>query len=37
MQTGKKVVNLEDGNVANFYFDEEGVMKPASRSSSMRT
>ena len=27
MQTGKKVVNLEDGNVANFYFDEEGVMK----------
>ena len=27
MQTGKKVVNLEDGNMANFYFDEEGVMK----------
>lgn len=27
MQTGKKVVNLEDGSTANFYFDENGVMK----------
>lgn len=27
MQTGKKVVNLEGGSIANFYFDGDGVMK----------
>lgn len=27
MQTGKKVVNVDNDSVANFYFDEEGVMK----------
>lgn len=27
MQTGLKVVNLEDGGIANFYFGTDGVMK----------
>ena len=27
MQTGLKVVNLEDGEIANFYFAEDGVMR----------
>ena len=27
MQTGLKVVNLEGGEVANFYFAEDGVMR----------
>lgn len=27
MQTGLKVVNLEDGGIANFYFGDDGVMR----------
>lgn len=27
MQTGKQVVNLEDGGIANFYFGDDGIMK----------
>lgn len=27
MQTGKQSVNIGDGKTANFYFDENGVMK----------
>ncbi len=27
MQTGLKVVNLEDGGIANFYFGTDGIMK----------
>lgn len=32
MQTGQKVVNVADGEIANFYFDEEGVMKTGKQS-----
>jgi len=32
MQTGKQVVNIENGSIANFYFDEEGVMKTGKQS-----
>lgn len=27
MQTGREIVNLADGEIANFYFGEDGVMK----------
>ncbi len=27
MQTGQKIVNVDNGEIANFYFDEDGVMK----------
>lgn len=27
MQTGRQVVNLSDGEIANFYFGDDGVMK----------
>ncbi len=27
MQTGKQVVNLENGGIANFYFGDDGIMK----------
>ena len=27
MQTGRQVVNIGDGETANFYFDDQGVMK----------
>lgn len=27
MQTGKQVVNLEEGGIANFYFGDDGIMK----------
>lgn len=27
MQTGRKVVNLDNGEIANFYFGDDGVMK----------
>ena len=27
MQTGKQVVNIGEGEVANFYFGEDGVMR----------
>lgn len=32
MQTGLKVVNLEGGEVANFYFAEDGVMRTVKES-----
>ena len=32
MQTGKQVVNIDNGSIANFYFDEEGVMKTGKQS-----
>lgn len=27
MQTGLKVINLEDGGIANFYFGDDGIMR----------
>lgn len=27
MQTGKQSIKLSDGTAANYYFDEEGIMK----------
>ncbi len=32
MQTGQKVVNVQNGEIANFYFDENGVMKTGKQS-----
>ena len=32
MQTGRQIVNLADGEIANFYFGEDGVMKTGKQS-----
>lgn len=32
MQTGRQVVNLENGDIANFYFGEDGIMKTGKQS-----
>ncbi len=32
MQTGQQIVNLTDGEIANFYFGEDGVMKTGKQS-----
>lgn len=32
MQTGRQVVNIGDGEIANFYFDNDGVMKTGKQS-----
>ena len=32
MQTGQQIVNLSDGEIANFYFGEDGVMKTGKQS-----
>lgn len=32
MQTGRQIVNIGDGEIANFYFDENGVMKTGKQS-----
>lgn len=32
MQTGQQIVNLADGEIANFYFGEDGVMKTGKQS-----
>lgn len=32
MQTGRQVVNLGDGEIANFYFGDDGVMKTGKQS-----
>ena len=32
MQTGRKIVNLTDGEIANFYFGDDGVMRTGKQS-----
>ena len=32
MQTGRKIVNLGDGEIANFYFGDDGVMRTGKQS-----
>ena len=32
MQTGRQIVNLADGEIANFYFGDDGVMKTGKQS-----